>query len=142
MTGRQEAESLEDYAKRIAEKCKEHEAARRRDEPRFDMECVAFEKLRTLGLENVGDGVIALNGDVTAQHSTFALDLVAVAGSELRVVSTHYSQVQVPYSDLMRLREYRDAEGIERATVQCVRQLMVAQLAEASNWLRDHPEDK
>jgi hypothetical protein len=136
-----EGESLADYAKRISEQLKESEAARRRDEPRFDMECVAFEKLRTLGLENVTDGVIALNGEVTAQHTTGVIDLVALAGCELRVISYHYSQVQVPYADLMRLREYRDTESVDRATVRCVRQLMVAQRAEAQAWLDANPEE-
>jgi hypothetical protein len=137
---RLEGESLEGYALRIAERHKRAIESQRRDEPRFDLECAALDKLHTLGLENVGDGIISLSGEVTSQHTAMVLELSAVAGSELRVVATNYSQVQVSYADLMRLREGRDSTGVDKATVRAVRQLMVAQRDVAQKWLDANPE--
>lgn len=138
---RTEGESLTDYAKRISERLERAVEAQRRQEPRFDLECAAFDHLATLGLQNVTEGIIALNGDVTPQFTAAAIELQSVSGSEIRVVSNHYSQVQVSYADIMRLREYRDTKGVEHAVERCVRQLMIAQRAEAQAWLDAHPEE-
>jgi hypothetical protein len=133
-------ETLTQYAARISKQLEESEKSRRELEPRYDLECEAFQHLRTLGLENVTEGIISLNGEVTGQHTAKAVELHAATGFELRVVSYHYAQVRVSYRDLVRMRVNKEPEGVREGTELAVRKLMIAQRAEAEKWLSEHPE--
>jgi hypothetical protein len=139
MLSRETDESLEDYAKRIGEKLKLHEAARRDAEPRYDVERHVVELLEAQGLP-VCDTAYALNPDVTPNHLVMVLELHHRFGMEVRVIAERTSLGEVTYRDVQRMRD-GDATWVDGVTKAVVRQLMVAQRAEAQAWLDANPED-
>jgi hypothetical protein len=129
------SESLQDHLNRLAEKLKADTAERRKLDPRFDAECRMLATLEAQGFENVTRTAFVLKPDVTFSADAMVLETPHLAGYQLRVVTGTYSCVNASYADAS------DEDAIEAWTVRAIRQLMVAQRAEAQAWLEANPEE-
>lgn len=82
----------------------------------------------------------ALQPDVTPNHLVMVLELQHRSGMEVRVIAERISRGEVSYRDVQRMRD-GDSSWVDGCTKAVVRQLMVAQRAEAQAWLDANPEE-
>lgn len=138
LEGIREDESLAQYAVRISEKMRVHEAARRDAEPRYDLECHAADVLDATGLK-VCNTAYALNPGVTSNHRVMVIEMTHLAGYQLRVIRESIALGDVSYDAVNRMRA-GDPSDVASMTNAVTRMLMVAQIAEAKAWLEANPE--
>jgi len=136
---KKETESLAEYAERVGEQLKIQEQARRQAEPRYDVERHVTGLVEAMGLP-VCETAYALKPDVTPNHFVQVIEIPHLAGLQVRVTAERTSLGEVSHQDVLRMRD-GDASWVDGTAKAVVRQLMVAQRADAQAWLDANPEE-